>query len=117
MKPIPFNLERAKAGDTILWEGRPAKFLLHIPEAADDSKVVILMESGVVTTTTECGRRVKSAINPTLTMAPKKRVVWVNMYDCASNSFGYATKEEADRALSRDRIACVRVEFEEGEGL
>lgn len=51
---------------------------------------------------------------------PVKRVVWLNFYDNAHPS-EHDTKEAAD---SYDgfydnmiRIACVRVEFEEGEGL
>jgi len=117
MKTIPFNLERAKAGDPILCEGKPARFLLHIPEADGDSRVVVLLDSGVVGTTTECGRRVQSAINPVLTMAPKKQAYWINVYPLAFGAERFETKDQADRGCGPNRIACVRVEFEEGDGL
>lgn len=46
-----------------------------------------------------------------------KHVRWVNVYsECMP---GYDTRQMADLATSsvRDRIACIRIEFEEGEGL
>jgi hypothetical protein len=44
-----------------------------------------------------------------------KHVRWLNCYEDAQA----ATREEADRLVSKfaRRIACIRVEFEEGEGL
>lgn len=45
---------------------------------------------------------------------PEKRVVWFNVYN---DKFGHETKEDADTNCSSDRIACVRVEYEVGEGL
>ncbi len=44
-----------------------------------------------------------------------KHVQWVNVY-----SFGVVacdTREEADKGSSSGRIACLRIEFTEGEGL
>jgi hypothetical protein len=42
-----------------------------------------------------------------------RHVSWLNFYP----GVNYQTKEEADIAALRERIACIRVEFEEGEGL
>lgn len=41
---------------------------------------------------------------------------WVNIY---SREYGHATKEEADACAgnAKDRIACIPIEFTEGEGL
>jgi len=52
----------------------------------------------------------------TIVNVPKKHVYWVNFYsdDYCVEHF---TKEEADNCASNDRIACVRVEFSEGDGL
>lgn len=50
--------------------------------------------------------------NGLLTNAPQKHVKWVNVYPTT-----HATREEADKRALPSRIACVRIEFEEGEGL
>lgn len=47
---------------------------------------------------------------------PEKKKGWVNIYpDIASGA--YESKEKADRAASRSRIACIKIEYEEGQGL
>lgn len=46
---------------------------------------------------------------------PEKHVRWVNMY--AHTGFVYATREDAEERANDKRIACIRFEFEEGEGL
>lgn len=49
--------------------------------------------------------------------APKRKfVMWMNCYekDCA---YVYSSRALADQQAASERIACVRVEFEEGEGL
>lgn len=48
----------------------------------------------------------------TLVNVPEKHVRWVNIYPSAQE-----TREGADAQAHTDRIACIRVEFEEGEGL
>lgn len=44
-----------------------------------------------------------------------KHVWWVNMY--SNQAVGYFSKEKADLMASASRLACIRIEFEEGEGL
>jgi len=44
-----------------------------------------------------------------------KRVVWMNVYQECCTSYGFSTREEADDYAGDGRIACVRVEFEEGQ--
>ena len=46
---------------------------------------------------------------------PERHVRWVNVYQGQVTL--YCSKEGADYAARDDRIACVRIEFEEGEGL
>lgn len=46
-----------------------------------------------------------------------KNVAWLNIYSDHGGSFRYASKEEADKHASNTRIACVKIEYEEGEGL
>ena len=47
---------------------------------------------------------------------PQKLKRWVNVYPNDDIS-AYETREEADRAADHRRIACVEIEFEEGDGL
>lgn len=44
-----------------------------------------------------------------------KRVVWLNVYPDDNGGFYYDSRAEADDLASPDRIACLRVEFEEGQ--
>ncbi len=50
---------------------------------------------------------------------PRKHVKWINFYP--ATSFSYSNREAADLASQTssayERIACVKVEFTEGEGL
>ena len=48
--------------------------------------------------------------------APKRKFVrWMNVYEARGQT--HHSREAADACAMSDRIACVRVEFEEGEGL
>ena len=44
-----------------------------------------------------------------------KRVVWLNVYPEDDGGFYYDSRAEADRQATPYRIACIRVEFEEGQ--
>jgi len=46
---------------------------------------------------------------------PEKQERWINIYDFGRFDPPYKTKKEAD--TRSDRIACIRIEYEEGEGL
>jgi hypothetical protein len=46
---------------------------------------------------------------------PRKGEFWVNVYEKAV--WDYETKEKADALSSCNRLACVRVEWSEGQGL
>jgi hypothetical protein len=50
---------------------------------------------------------------------PVKHEMWLNIYFDGSRfePYCYGTRNEADKNSSDHRIACVRVEFTEGEGL
>lgn len=49
---------------------------------------------------------------------PEKIVRWVNVYGSSPGMFYvHFTREEARRNGGSDRIACLRIEFEPGEGL
>jgi hypothetical protein len=48
---------------------------------------------------------------------PEKHVRWLNLYPISSATSGcyHTTRELADKYAARDRIARVRIEFEEGK--
>ena len=46
---------------------------------------------------------------------PKKHVRWLNVYAWAVTT--NSSKDQADNVACKDRIACIRIEYEEGEGL
>lgn len=46
---------------------------------------------------------------------PPKRVVWMNVYEQDEAAFLHKSRKEAERNASPRRIACIRVEFEEGQ--
>ena len=47
---------------------------------------------------------------------PVKHIRWVNVYDI-KNPRSHPTKEKADKYAGTNRIACIKIEYEEGEGL
>ena len=115
MKPIPFNLERAKAGDPILINGTPATFGAHNPDAREYARVVAWDSGGSAWAVSDKGLSKHGEV--VITMAPKKHVRWANFYPNRKSVCDHESKEKADECADGDRIACVRVEFEEGEGL
>jgi hypothetical protein len=46
---------------------------------------------------------------------PQKITKWLNIY--CETGYLYATKEEANNRAGEYRNACIKIEFEEGEGL
>ena len=57
-------------------------------------------------------------LRPTdLVNVPEKHVRWVNVYPDRNCRTVYGARYGADAGASDDRIACIRIEFEEGEGL
>lgn len=78
-----FNLEEAKAGKPICTrEGAIVKFIAHVPEAAEDYRVVTLGDKGIVFCYTEkgCLYSGDTLSDKDLFMQPVKRTVWVNLY-------------------------------------
>lgn len=121
----PFDLEAAKRGEPLITrDGKSAKFIAHVPEAVVDARIVSLCEDQVPRLYCEGGKHdlYRETVFD-LFMAPKKIKRWMNFYD---NRYAadFPTKSIADRDasetlrnLAHKRIACVEIEFEEGQGL
>lgn len=70
-QPKRFDLEAAKRGEPILWNGSPSKFIAHVPEAAEMYRVVALLENGRIGTIAESGKWTSCDVVPIVTMAPR----------------------------------------------
>lgn len=107
----PFNLEAAKRGDPCMRrDGEPVKFVAHVPEATEGQRVIILSSDGSILVRPEFGRYLfnRNEEHPAdIVMAPKKKTLWVNMYDRYSECQWFATKETADKAAYVKGLARV----------
>ena len=52
-----------------------------------------------------------------LVNVPEKREMWVNVYEGCDILVRHDSRDSADSNATGNRIACVRVEYEDGEGL
>jgi hypothetical protein len=50
-----------------------------------------------------------------LVNTPRTRIEWLNIY--VTGVFSYSTHKQANLGATDDRIACIRIESTEGEGL
>lgn len=104
----PFDLEAAKRGEPIVTrDGRPVKFIAHVPEANDGARVVVMFDGEIESHWEDGSYYTKSAASRNdLFMAPRKRTVWVNVYPPDTNCFGgaYETEAIANNYAGRNRI-------------
>lgn len=119
MNPIPFDLQRAKAGEPIQCrDGTPAKFIAHAPQLTGGS--VLFSIDGGLYNVKEDGRSSPSVDYRTdLFMAPVKEKRWLNIYHDGVCHV-HDTRRPADigaKDSSRRRIACIEIEYTEGQGL
>ena len=91
----PFDLEAAKRGEPIQCCGMSAKFIAHEPEASPYQRVIFLGHGTQVYAVDENG----GGSHHKLTMAPKKRTVWVNFYE--QIAYHYDSEQEADSDASQ----------------
>ncbi len=95
----PFDLEKAKRGEPIVCrDGTPAKFIAHVPEAEEYSRLVVLIDGEVcMTYDGGGGTRVFVGDRRDLFMAPVKRTVWLNLYSTDyNNAVMYDDEKTAD---------------------
>lgn len=62
--------------------------------------------------------RDKASIEFYYELCPKKHKKWMNIYENGLNSRLYSSREDADKINTRiDRVACIQVAYEKGQGL
>ena len=123
----PFDLEKAKAGEPVMTrDGCKARVICFDREDVDFPLVALVTdpESGTeILETYRADGRYTIAVavtDPDLVMAPVKKEGWMNIYSRDGGVFAsvrggpfFATKELADENTNDNRIACMRVEWEE----
>ena len=93
-----FNLEAAKRGEPIQTrDGRPAKFIAHVPGATESQQVVVLIGNTVRARYPTGTFYDFEGDDDDLFMAPRKRTVWVNLYGSSSIARYFSTEYEADQ--------------------
>jgi len=104
----PFDLEAAKRGEPIVCrDGTPAKFIAHVPEASESSRLVVMVDT-FVAPLWENGKywSYDESHDFDLFMAPKKRTVWVNFFKYTTDAAFYSTKEHADEQAEYRKSVC-----------
>ncbi len=48
---------------------------------------------------------------------PEKKIGWINIYGRGVGSVFHQSKQHADEYQLHNRLACIKIEYEEGEGL
>lgn len=100
-------------------DGRKARIICTDKKGSDYPIVALYERAGIelARVYTVYGNLLDGCINDIDIINIKEtKSLWVNIY--AKNSYSCKTKDEADRyADHQNRIACVKVEYEEGEGL
>lgn len=99
-------------------ELKPARYLGTIKVKHTFDRHLVAVDHGdfeSVVWTSDSGDTCGSRI---VTNVPQRHVRWMNLYGGNYRIGGlYGSREEADRGAVGPRTACIRFEFEEGEGL
>jgi len=114
MTPKPFNLEAALNGAKLVTrDGREVKQFTFF-ECQDEYPCVAVIND-TKNGFTKDGRWLDNRSNSVydLFLAPQTREGWINIYPGGATSPIRVSKEESDRDSNGDRIACIRVEWEE----
>lgn len=101
--------------------GEPARILCTDRKDVCGRSIVALVTSRGVESTRTFMADGKSASGhySDLINVPERHVRWVNVYRRGpiEELSAYSTRKYADGFSGRERIACIRVEFTDGEGL
>lgn len=116
--PKPFDLEAAKLGKPLVTrDGRPARFVAHVPEATPAYQVVAFIEGNPQVTSHFIDGKMHDRFNSAgdLLMAPDTETVWVNIYqtyhtgDKAPIANAHTSKYQAMRAATRVGLKAVAI--------
>lgn len=108
-KPLQFDLDAAKAGAAIQTrDGRKARFVAHVPEAAISGQVIVLIEGDnhVTVFGLDGEQDCYHGLPERLFMAPKpKKTVYVNLFRGGFKEWRmHFTAEDAEAEAGRSRL-------------
>lgn len=118
----PFDLDAAKRGEPLITrDGRPAKFVAHVPELDHYDCVLLFVEGNHDISYVGVNGAIRQSAEPFFFMAPRKVVKWasIDKRPCLGPHpvMGYSLhddKADAEREiLLKDYFSVARVEFEE----
>jgi hypothetical protein len=112
----PFDLQKALAGDPVVTrDGRPVKIAAYNPDAYPFAEIIGWVDKSPKPWHSNGKILLDKDHDVDLFMATKtvKKEGWVNIYNRFDIAGAYKTKEDADIAAERNRIACIRIEWEE----
>jgi hypothetical protein len=102
--------------------GKPARIITTDRKGTDFPIVALIMQEGAEFVEM-FNRNGFGYYYNLINIPPPKRKAWFNIYPAHTTSyesvvgFGFTSRERADRDADYKRIACLEVEYEEGEGL
>jgi hypothetical protein len=113
----PFNLDEALAGKPVVTRDRIKITELHHFKTFQSSYKVLAIINGLAHWFNENGKLNQDhETRLDLFMASEKKEGWINIYKYENHpsivSFFHETKKLAEAACMKDRIACVKVEWE-----
>lgn len=106
----PFNLEQAKAGRPLVTrDGRSARFIAHVPEAAPLYRVLCLVaKEASVFTFTETGKAFPDTdTSHDLFMVSSKRTWWIAVWPQGVGSFRLASYFYESEEMARTSLTCT----------
>lgn len=112
----PFDVEAALKGAKVVTEDGEEVTQLTRFHGVTGRYALAGVIRGSIRTWTEKGQYGRDGLLD-LFMAPVKHQVWLNIYPNSKSTGSHATREDADRIAASSRIACVCIEYEDGEGL
>lgn len=118
MKQIPFDLNRALAGEKVVT--RDGREVTQLTRFKCNEECLAGVIDGVLETWHETGKYLTndSGCSYDLFMAPKTVKRWVNFYPPENTAFDYENEDLAKQCAAPHAIAiAVPVEFEEGYGV
>lgn len=120
----PFNLADALAGKPVMTQdGRKVVRIFYAEEACESSKVICVLETGLVISHYKDGRySADRKSDNDLVMAPQKKEGWINLYQgdvwrCLGDTI-YSSEEDAFNAASKygwkpHDFVTIKIEWEE----
>jgi len=122
-----FDLDKAKknGGKCRTRDGRDARIICTTAKGCGERSIIALVTNSInveeVLFYVKDGRCYENSENSSgdLINIPETKTMWLNIYLRAENEWmmAWETREQADEHAIKGRIACVKIEYKDGDGL